>query len=621
MGTVTVQELDSVVIRFAGDSGDGMQLTGERFGNVSGILGNDIATFPDFPAEIRAPAGTTYGVSAYQVQIADYDVTTPGDTLDVLVAMNPAALKVHLPDVVRGGIVIVNTDGFTQHNLDRAGYTSNPLEDGTLQGYRVYRIPMTTLTLEAVKEVEGIGKKEAERSKNFFALGVVSWLFGRNPEVTEEWIRQKFRSSPAVMEANLKAFRAGYHYGETAEIFEAVYRVKPARLEPGLYRNITGNQAMALGLVAAAHQARLTLYYASYPITPASDLLHELARLKNFGVKTFQAEDEIAAAGAALGASYGGALGVTGTSGPGLDLKQETIGLAVMLELPLVVIDNQRGGPSTGLPTKSEQTDLLTALFGRHGEAPLPVIAAYSPAHCFWAALEAVRIALKYRTPLILLSDGYIANASEPFRIPSLDELPEIAVSFASEPNRDGEFWPYLRDPETLARPWVLPGTPGLEHRVGGLEKDERGRVSYDFANHDRMVKTRAEKVRRIARDIPPARLDADGGAELLVVSWGSTWGSVAAAVRRLRERGVRMAWTHLVHLNPLPPNLGEVVKSFPKVVVPENNLGQLLKVIRAEYLVDAKGVNSVEGRPFRASDLEEAFLEVLGERAAEGAR
>ena len=610
--TAPVKELDQVVVRFAGDSGDGMQLAGDRFTNATAVLGNDLSTLPDFPAEIRAPAGTLHGVSAFQVHFSDHDILTPGDSPNVLVAMNPAALKTNLKDVPKGGIIVVNTDAFTSGNLEKAGFAQDPLRDGSLDGYTVYEIPVTSLTIEALKNSE-ISKKEAERSKNMFALGVMAWMFHRPTDPVLDFINKKFAKNEAVAQANVAAFKAGYNFGETAEIFQASYVVKPASLKPGRYRNITGNQALAMGLVAAAHQAKLPLFYGSYPITPASDVLHELARYKNFGVRTFQAEDEIAAAGSALGAAFGGSLGVTTTSGPGMDLKAETVSLGVALELPMLVVDIQRAGPSTGMPTKTEQADLLLAMYGRHGESPLPIVAAYSPAHCFTTALEAVRIAVKYRTPVVLLSDGFLGTSSEPWLIPDAEGLADISVPFAKEPNHDGEFWPYLRDPETLARPWAIPGTPGLEHRIGGLEKsDGKGEISYDAENHEKMTHLRAAKVAGIAKDIPPLEVDDPDGADLLVIGWGSTWGSIGAGVRRVRAQGHKVAQAHLVHMNPFPANLGEVLSSYPKILVPEINMGQLVKMLRYEYLVDAKGLNKIQGHPFKAAEIEAGIMEML---------
>jgi 2-oxoglutarate ferredoxin oxidoreductase subunit alpha len=608
-----VQELERVVIRFAGDSGDGMQLTGDRFTSASALFGNDLSTLPDFPAEIRAPAGTLAGVSAFQVHIADFDILTPGDVPSVLVAMNPAALKANIGDLAPGGTLIVNVDAFEERNLAKAGYATNPLHDDSLKAYKVDEVPMTSLTLEAAKPT-GAKPRDAERSKNFFALGVISWMYTRPVDSTIGWIQEKFGARPVVAEANTLAFKAGYNFGETAELFESTYSIKPAALLPGTYTSVSGNTALAWGLIAASELSGLPVFLGSYPITPASDILHELSRHKNFGVRTLQAEDEIAGVNAALGAAFAGQLGITTTSGPGIDLKSETVGLAVSLELPLLIIDIQRGGPSTGLPTKTEQSDLLHAMFGRHGEAPVPIVAALSPSHCFYAAIEAVRIALKYRTPVFLLSDGYLANGSEPWRLPDVESLPDISVPFATEANLDGDFMPYLRDPETLARPWAIPGTPGLEHRIGGLEKaDVTGNISYDPDNHELMTRLRAAKVAGIDRDIPPVEVDADEGAEVLVLGWGSTYGAIAAAVRRIRARGLKVAQAHLVHLNPFPRNLGEVVGRYREVLVPEMNLGQLSLLIRGRYLVDAKSVNKVKGLPFKAAEIEEALLELIG--------
>lgn len=615
----TQRRLCRVVVRFAGDSGDGMQLTGDRFTASSALFGNDLATFPDFPAEIRAPSGTLAGVSAFQVQIADGDVTTPGDAPNVLVAMNPAALKANVGVLEKGATLVVNVDAFDERSLAKAGYESNPLSDGSLAGFTVYEIPMTSLTQEACKDA-GVKPRDAERSKNFFALGLVSWLYTRPVEPTLEWIDKRFADKPLVREANSRAFRAGYHFGETAELFEAAYHVGPAQFPPGEYTQISGNQALAWGLIAASKLSGLPLFLGSYPITPASDILHELSRRKEFGVRTFQAEDEIAGIGSAIGAAFGGALGVTTTSGPGVDLKSEAIGLAVNLELPLVVVDVQRGGPSTGLPTKAEQADLLHAMYGRHGEAPVPIVAAKTPSHCFDAAIEAARIAVKYRTPVILLSDGYLANGAEPWRLPDLDLFEPIDPGFAVEPNHldDGGtpvFWPYVRDPETLARPWAPPGIPGLEHRVGGLEKaDGSGNVSYDPLNHERMVRLRAAKIDGIVRDVPPVEVDDEtGDAELLVLGWGSTYGAIVAAVRRVRARGQKVAHAHLVHLHPFPANLGDVLARYRLVLVPEMNLGQLSRLVRAEYLVDARPLSKVQGVPFRAREIEAAIEAELG--------
>jgi 2-oxoglutarate/2-oxoacid ferredoxin oxidoreductase subunit alpha len=622
-----IVDLDRAVIRFAGDSGDGMQLTGDRFTTSSAIFGNDLSTLPDFPAEIRAPAGTLAGVSAFQVHISDHDILTPGDHPSVLVAMNPAALKSNLSDVTAGGTLIVNSDAFDERALAKADYSSNPLTDGSLSSYTVYEVPMTSITLEAVKP-SGTKPRDAERSKNFFALGLICWLYTRPTEPTLQWIQERFAKTPMVAEANTLAFKAGWNFGETAELFPSIYEVKPAALDPGVYTNISGNTALAWGLIAAGQLAKLPLFLGSYPITPASDILHELSKHKNFGVRTLQAEDEIAGIGAALGAAYAGSLGITTTSGPGIDLKAETIGLAVSLELPLLVIDIQRGGPSTGLPTKTEQADLLHAMFGRHGEAPVPIVAPSTPGDCFYAAIEAARIALKYRTPVMLLSDGYLANGAEPWQVPDVSSLPDISVPFATEPNHtaaDGteEFWPYLRDSTTLARPWAIPGTPGLTHRIGGLEKeDASGSVSYDPDNHELMTKLRVARVAGIAADIPLLEVDDPGReqdgkspADVLVVGWGSTYGAIQAAVRRLRAQGHPVAHVHLRHLNPFPPNLGEIVRSYRKVLVPEMNLGQLLKLIRADFLVDAQGLNKVKGQPFRAEEIEKAIFETLLDR------
>ena len=606
------KELERVVIRFAGDSGDGMQLTGDRFTSVSAIFGNDLATFPDYPAEIRAPAGTLAGVSAFQIHFADFDILTPGDQPSVLVAMNPAALKANLKDLISGGLLIVNTDAFDEKNLDKVGYSANPLTDGSLADYQVFEIPMTSITVRAVKDT-GVTKKEAERSKNMFALGVLCWMYSRPLEPTIAWIEKKFAKKPALAQSNVAALKAGHAFGETTEL--SAFEVKPATLAPGTYRRITGNQALAYGLIAASVQAKLPLFLASYPITPASDILHELSRHKNFGVRTIQAEDEIAAAGMALGAAFSGHIGVTTTSGPGIDLKSETIGLAVSVELPMVIVDVQRGGPSTGLPTKTEQSDLLLAMYGRHGEAPLPIVAAYSPTSCFWAGIEATRIALKYMTPVILLTDGYLANSAEPWRITSVDKLPDISVKFASQPNAGEDFWPFLRDETTLARPWAIPGTSGMEHRIGGLEKaDGTGNISYDPDNHALMTQLRAAKIKAIEEDIGPLEFDSDEGADTLILGWGGTYGAIGAAVRRIRGRGRKIARAHLKHLNPFPKNTGEVLKRFDKIVIPEINTGQLARLIRAEFLIDAYQINRVRTLPFRAGDLEEEILAIMGD-------
>ncbi|HEY4948506.1 MAG TPA: 2-oxoacid:acceptor oxidoreductase subunit alpha [Acidimicrobiales bacterium] len=609
--------LHRVVIRFAGDSGDGMQLTGDRFTTTSALLGNDLATFPDFPAEIRAPAGTLAGVSAFQVHISDHDISTPGDSPNVLVAMNPAALKANLSILPKGATIIVNADAFDERSLAKADYETNPLEDGSLSAYTVYEVPMTSITTEVSKDT-GVKPRDAERSKNFFALGLISWLYTRPIEDTIVWIEERYAGKPLVMEANLRAFKAGYHFGETAELFESSYEVKPAVLKHGEYINITGNTAVAWGLIAASVRSGLPLFLGTYPITPASDILHELSKHKQFGVRTFQAEDEISGIGAALGAAFGGSLGVTTTSGPGLDLKSETMGLAISLELPLVIVDVQRGGPSTGLPTKTEQADLLHAMYGRHGESPLPIVAARTPSHCFEATVEAVRLAVKYRTPVILLSDGYLANGTEPWRLPDMDHLPSIDPDFATEPNHtdtegNAVFWPYVRDEQTLARPWAPPGVAGLEHRIGGLEKENgSGNVSYDGANHETMTRLRAAKIAGIAQDIPPTDVDGQDGAEVLVIGWGSTYGAIAAGVERIRARGHKVDQAHLVHLNPFPADLGEVLGRYRRVLVPEVNLGQLSRLLRAEYLVDAISFTQVEGIPFRAAAMEAAILRLI---------
>ncbi|HVA60599.1 MAG TPA: 2-oxoacid:acceptor oxidoreductase subunit alpha [Mycobacteriales bacterium] len=613
-----VRQLDRVIIRFAGDSGDGMQLTGDRFTSETASLGNDLSTLPDFPAEIRAPAGTLPGVSAFQLHFADHDIMTPGDRPDVLVAMNPAALKANLRDLPAGADIIVNTDEFTARNLAKVGYGANPLEDGSLDAYRVHAIALTSMTVTALEQFD-LGKKEAERAKNMFALGLLSWLYNRPTEATERFLVIKFAKAPEIAQANVAAFRAGYAFGETTESFSVRYEVKPAPLPPGHYRNISGNVALAYGLIAASRLSGLPLFLGSYPITPASDILHELSKHKQFGVRTFQAEDEIAGIGAALGAAFGGSLGVTTTSGPGVALKSETIGLAVSLELPLLICDIQRGGPSTGLPTKTEQSDLLQAMFGRNGEAPVPIVAPQSPADCFAAVIEAARIATKYRTPVFLLSDGYLANGSEPWQIPDVGELPDLRVEFATEPNAVDDagapvFWPFKRDPETLARPWAVPGTPGLEHRIGGLEKaDGSGNISYDPANHDTMVRLRAAKVDGIARDIPELEVDdPDGDATVLVLGWGSTYGPIGAACRRVRLAGAAVAQAHLRHLNPFPANTGDVLQRYRKVLIPEMNLGQLALLLRARYLVDAISYNQVRGLPFKADELAGVIQDVI---------
>jgi 2-oxoglutarate/2-oxoacid ferredoxin oxidoreductase subunit alpha len=618
--------LDRLVVRFAGDSGDGMQLTGDRFTSVSASFGNDLSTLPEFPAEIRAPAGTVMGVSSFQVHISDHEITTPGDEPNVLVAMNPAALKADLGRLEQGGTLIVNEDAFEERNLEKAGYRSNPLDDDSLATYRVIKVPMTSLTRQ-VCEPLGVKPRDAERSKNFFALGLVSWMYTRPTDPTLEWIATRFAKNEMVMAANREAFLAGYHFGETTEAVGHRYEVRPAHLPHGEYTSVTGNTALAWGLVAAGQLARLPVTLGSYPITPASDILHELSKHKHFGIRTVQAEDEIAAVGMALGAAFAGHLGVTTTSGPGLALKSETISLAVSVELPLLIVDIQRGGPSTGLPTKTEAADLNIALFGRHGEAPLPIVASFSPVHCFHAAIEAARIALKYRTPVILLSDGYLANGSEPWRLPDVDSLPDIAVPFQTEKNHvdpdtgEESYWPYLRDEATLARPWAIPGTPGLTHRIGGLEKEDgTGNINYEPENHSAMVRLRAAKIARIADDLPPTVVQGDQDADLLIVGWGSTWAAIDAAVQRRRRDGRKIAWIHLTHLNPLPKDLGELVRRYRHVLVPELNLGQLCRVLRAEYLVDAKPLGKVAGLPFTAREIEHGIEAMFESAAADAA-
>ncbi len=614
----SVVELDRVVIRLAGDSGDGMQLTGNRFTSETASFGNDLSTLPNFPAEIRAPTGTLPGVSSFQLHFADHDIMTPGDAPDVLVAMNPAALKANLSDLPGGGLLIVDSDEFTPRNLAKVGYATNPLEDGSLDGWQVVSVQLTSMTLEALAD-SGLGKKEAERSKNMFTLGLLSWMYHRPTEGTVRFLERQFRRKPQIAAANIAAFRAGYNYGDTTEAFAVSYEIKPAPMAPGRYRNISGNQALALGIVAAGQRSGLPVFLGAYPITPASDILHELSRHKSFGVRTFQAEDEIAGIASAIGASFGGALGVTTTSGPGISLKSEALGLAVMTELPLVVVDVQRGGPSTGLPTKTEQSDLLQAMFGRNGEAPVPVVAPRSPADCFDAAIEAARIALTYRTPVMLLSDGYLANGAEPWQIPDVEDLPDLTVEFASEPNAttpDGtpEFQPYLRDPETLARPWAIPGTSGMQHRIGGLEKaDKTGNISYDPANHDLMTRLRQAKVDGIAASIGPTDVDdPDGDARVAVIGWGSTYGPIGAACRRIRRSGRSVAQVHLRHLNPFPADLGEVLRRYDRVICPEMNLGQLSLLLRAKYLVDVESHTQVRGLPFRAAELAAVFQDAI---------
>jgi 2-oxoglutarate ferredoxin oxidoreductase subunit alpha len=615
-----VQNVDRVIIRFAGDSGDGMQLTGDRFTQETAAFGNDLSTLPNFPAEIRAPAGTLPGVSSFQVHFADHDILTPGDAPDVLVAMNPAALKANLTDVPRGADIIANTDEFSKRNLSRIGYDASPLEDGTLAAYNVHALPITSMTVKALEEFD-ITRKDAERAKNMFALGLLSWLYNRPVETTITFLESKFAAKPEIMKANIAAFQAGWNYGETTEAFSVQYEVKPAKLQPGTYRNITGNLALTYGLVAASRRSGLPLFLGSYPITPASDILHELSKLKRFGVRTFQAEDEISGVGAALGAAFGGALGITTTSGPGMALKAETIGLAASIELPLIVCDIQRAGPSTGMPTKTEQADLLMALYGRNGESPVAVLAPATPADCFHIAIEAVRIAVKYRTPVIILSDGYLANGSEPWRIPQVAGLPKLRDEFSfASPNdwrgADGkpEFHPFQRDPQTLARPWAIPGTPDLEHRIGGIEKaDGTGTISYDPDNHDKMVRLRQAKIDGIAADIGQLEVDdPDGNAKVLVLGWGSTFGSIGAAVRRVRVAGGSVAQAHLRSLSPFPANLGDVLQSYDKVLVPEINLGQLALVLRGKYLTDVISYNRVRGLPFRAAELAGVIQDVI---------
>jgi 2-oxoglutarate/2-oxoacid ferredoxin oxidoreductase subunit alpha len=609
-GKTKREVIDQAVIRFAGDSGDGMQITGSQFTNTVALYGNDIATFPDYPAEIRAPAGTVPGVSGFQLNFSSGEVYTPGDSVDVLVAMNPAALKVNLGDLKANGILIVNADSFEEADLRKAHVTSNPLEDNSLDKFRVFPVELQKLTRASLHHL-GLDAKSMDRCKNFFALGMCYWLYNRSMEPTVRWIDDKFSKKPLLSEANKLALKAGYSYCEATEAFQISYEIPPAQLTPGTYRNLSGNQALAIGFVTAAQKAGLKLYLGSYPITPASDILHELSKYKNFGVLTFQAEDEIAAITSSIGAAYSGALAITTTSGPGMALKTEAIGLAIMTELPIVVCDIQRGGPSTGLPTKTEQADLLQAMFGRNSEAPVPILAASTPGDCFWIALEASRIALKYMVPVIVLSDGYLANGAEPWRIPTAEEIPPIPVKF--ETNPEG-FFPYKRDPQTLARPWAVPGTPGLEHRIGGIEKQEiTGNVNYEPLNHEKMVRIRAAKVEAIRQDIPNVMPNGDPEGDLLLVSWGSTFGSVAQAVKEQREKGRKIGHLHLRHLNPLPGNLGEVLKRYKKVLVPELNMGQLLWLLRAKYLVDAVGLNKIQGRPFKQNELEQKIEEMLG--------
>jgi 2-oxoglutarate/2-oxoacid ferredoxin oxidoreductase subunit alpha len=601
---------ERVVIRLAGDSGDGMQLAGGRFTDATAVFGNDLSTAPNYPAEVRAPTGTLRGVSAFQIHFASRDILTPGDKPDVLVAMNPAALKANIEELDNGSTIVVNEDAFNKRNLTKAGYDSNPLEDGSLGEFRVHALPMTSMTVKATEEIDGVTARDAARSKNLFALGVLSWMYGRPLDVTEQWIEQKFAKRGPILTANLAAFHAGYNFAETTELLEVQYRIKPAALRSGTYRNVDGTAAMALGLIAASVTSKLPLFFASYPITPASELLHELARQRRFGVRMVQAEDEIAAASMALGAAFGGQLGVTATSGPGMDLKEETIGLAVALELPMVIVDVQRAGPSTGMPTKPEASDLLMALYGRHGESPLPVVAAATPSHCFDAAVESVRLAVKYRTPVILLSDAFLANSSEPWLIPNVADLPAIDPMLAEGPSLDGEFLPYSRD-ENLARPWAVPGTSGLAHRIGGLEKEDgAGNITYEASNHALMTRLREQKIASIADDISPLEVDHQDGAELLVLGWGSSYGPIAAGVRRVRDRGGKVASAHLHHLNPLPANTGEVLRAYRRILIAETNSGQLAKLVRAEFLLDAESFAKVEGEPLLAAELEREILE-----------
>ena len=602
--------IDNAVIRFCGDSGDGMQITGSQFTNTVALYGNDLATFPDFPAEIRAPAGTLPGVSGFQVHFSSSDVYTPGDSVDVLIAMNPAALKMNLADLKTNGILIVNLDDFQPNDLRKAQIVTNPLEDHSLDGYRLFAVELTKMTRAALKDL-GLDAKSMDRCKNFFALGMCYWLYNRSMEPTHGWLEEKFKTKQQLVQANKLAMKAGYSYCEATEAFQISYEIPPAKLTPGVYRNISGNAALALGFVAASQKAGIPLFLGSYPITPASDILHELSMYKDFGVITFQAEDEIAAITSAIGAAYAGALGITSTSGPGMALKTEALGLAVAVELPLVICDIQRGGPSTGLPTKTEQADLLQALFGRNSEAPIPVVAPSSPGDCFWIALEASRIAIKHMVPVIILSDGYLANGAEPWKVPTIDELPEIPVHF--ETNPEG-FLPYRRDPVTLSRPWAVPGTPGLEHRIGGIEKqDVTGNIDYEPLNHEHMVRLRAAKVEAVADDIPPVVPEGDQSGDLLIIAWGSTHGPITAALNAQREKGRSIGHVHLRHLNPLPRDLGDVIKRFKKVLVPEMNMGQLLMILRAKYLVNAQGYNKIQGKPFKTSEIENKIEQMLG--------
>jgi 2-oxoglutarate ferredoxin oxidoreductase subunit alpha len=603
------ETVDRAVIRFCGDSGDGMQITGSQFTNTAALFGNDLATFPDFPAEIRAPAGTLPGVSGFQVHFSSNDVYTPGDSVDVLIAMNPAALKMNIADLKPNGILIVNLDNFEENDLRKAQVKVSPLEDHSLDAYRLFSVGLTKLTRAALKEL-GLDAKSMDRCKNFFALGMCYWLYNRSMEPTLRWLTDKFKNKPDLVNANTLAMKAGYSYCEATEAFQISYEIPPAKLEPGTYRNISGNAALALGFVAASQQAGVKLFLGSYPITPASDILHELSMYKDFGVTTFQAEDEIAAITSAIGAAYAGALGITTTSGPGMALKTEALGLAVAVELPLVVCDIQRGGPSTGLPTKTEQADLLQAMFGRNSEAPVPVLAPSTPGDCFWIALEASRIAIKYMVPVIILSDGYLANGAEPWKVPTVEELPKIEVRYETNPVG---FQPYKRNPDTLARPWAVPGTPGLEHRIGGIEKqDVTGNINYEPLNHEHMVRTRAEKVAGIAQDIPEIVPQGDPSGDLLIVAWGSTNGPITAAMNAQREKGRKIGHVHLRHLNPFPRNLGEVLKRYKKILVPEMNMGQLVMILRAKFLVDAQSYGKIQGKPFKQSEIEDKIEELL---------
>lgn len=607
---VEIQVLDDVTVRFAGDSGDGMQLTGSQFTTTTALAGNDLSTLPDYPAEIRAPAGTLYGVSGFQLHFSSSDIQTPGDSPDVLIAMNPAALKVNLKDLKPNATIIVNTSAFDSKNLRLAEYDTNPLEDdSTLKGYTVIQVPLTQLTMTALEDLR-LSNKEKERCKNFFALGLMYWLYNRQLKKTLEWIEDKFKKDPVVMEANQKALTAGYYYGENTEIFSTRYHVEPAKAVPGTYRNIQGNEAAALGFLTASVKAEIPLFLGSYPITPASEILHELSKYKEFGVKVFQAEDEIGAICASIGASYAGSLGLTTTSGPGLSLKTEAIGLAVMTELPLVIVDVQRGGPSTGLPTKTEQADLMQAMYSRNGEAPVVVLAASSPADCFWLAIEASKLAIKYMTPVILLTDGYIANGSEPLRVPKVADLPKIEVNYRKDPEG---FAPYLRD-ENLARPWAIPGTPGLEHRIGGLEKKHiQGGISYDPANHEFMIHTREQKIKNVVQDVPELEVDGEAQGDLLVVGWGSTFGAIREAITSLRKKGYKVSHAHFKYINPMPKNTGDVLKSFKHVLVPELNLGQFASLLKSQFLIDVIQYNKVQGLPFKVAELEERMIEILG--------